>query len=426
MLNESSYKTKLGQWNEEVAGYVDTTLENFVQSHLAIIVDELADMEKLKRKFSLIQLSKEKKRKLFIHDESVAMQIDWDKVKRRKMSMFSHVNRAMAPSDIEPIMELYAVGKTAGEDGESDDLLMVIVPGPPPNAPSSKNLETVHKKLKGVVPRMQPPKIGKVEMSSADILRRAKNRGVFTGLIEDHIVFTMQKKGPMHKEQMNHLQGGDIFFNKWPIPSIAWPQLMKVSKVVHDKMFILDEAIHATLIVDHESCEDPPTTDELALDMDYVVPFPHEHSMQLGLELINVFAADLVITTTLGSGEIFKAVLQKHKFGIGVCRTATHKKEVMKNLKAFAKLMNLISLRGAPAKDKQLILYETMLQKAAALSSVAVPPSAASSASSSDLPPPAAKADGAIQILPGNAATPKPAAIVRAIPKLASFGSSLL
>ena len=160
--------------------------------------------------------------------------------------------------------------------------------------------------------------------------------------------------------------------------------------------------------------------------MDDVVPFPHEHSMQLGLELINVFAADLVITTTVGSGEIFKAVLQKHKFGIGVCRTLTHKKEVMKKLKAFAKLMNLVSLRGAPAKDKQLILYETMLQKSAVLSSVAVPPSAASSASSSGVPPPAAKADGPIQILPGNAATPKPAAIVRAIPKLAAFGSALL
>ena len=95
-------------------------------------------------------------------------------------------------------------------------------------------------------------------------------------------------------------------------------------------------------------------------------------------------------------------------------------------MKAFAKLLNLVSLRGAPAKDKQLIQYETMLQTSATASSSAVPPSAASSAASSDLPPPAAKADGPVHILPGNAATPKPAAIVRAIPKLASFGSSLL
>ena len=58
MLSESSYKAKLGQWNDDVAGCVDATLDNFVQSHLTIIVDELADMEKLKRKASLIQLFK--------------------------------------------------------------------------------------------------------------------------------------------------------------------------------------------------------------------------------------------------------------------------------------------------------------------------------------------------------------------------------
>ena len=98
MLDENSYKVKLGQWNEEVAAYVDATLDNFVQSHLAIIVDDLADMEKLKRKTAGVQLFKERKRKLFIHDESVAVQMDWDRIKRRKMSMFSHVNRAMIPT----------------------------------------------------------------------------------------------------------------------------------------------------------------------------------------------------------------------------------------------------------------------------------------------------------------------------------------
>ena len=54
--------------------------------------------------------------------------------------------------------------------------------------------------------------------------------------------------------------------------------------------------------------------------------------------------ADVLVTTTVGSGEFLKAVLQKHKFGIGVCRTTTHKKEVMRKLKAFVKLMKLVSL----------------------------------------------------------------------------------
>ena len=185
-------------------------------------------------------------------------------------------------------------------------------------------------------------------------------------------------------------------------------------------MFIFDCA-HAPLTTDDAALDEPPTTDELALDNDELIPFPHEHSMPLGLELINVFQADMLITTTVGSGEYFKAVLQKHKFGIGVCRTSTHKKEVMKKLKAFAKLMNLVSLKNAPAKDKQLIQYETKLQNSAKLpaaSSSGAPPPAA--------PLPTANAPDLIQVLPHKVAAPKAEAIVRAGPKLAAFGSSLL
>ena len=82
--------------------------------------------EKLKRKAAGVPLFKERKRKLFIHDETVRVNMEWDKIKRRKMSMFSHVNRAMSPNDIDPIVELYAVGKTVGDDGESDDMLILI------------------------------------------------------------------------------------------------------------------------------------------------------------------------------------------------------------------------------------------------------------------------------------------------------------
>ena len=79
------------------------------------------------------------------------------------------------------------------------------------------------------------------------------------------------------------------------------------------------------------------TADEIELEkQDLVIPYPQEHHMQLGLELIHVFAPEVVITTTVGSGELFKAVLQKHKFGVGICKTATHKKQEMTRLKDFA------------------------------------------------------------------------------------------
>ena len=105
-----------------------------------------------------------------------------------------------------------------------------------------------------------------------------------------------------------------------------------------------------------------PTADELALDDGSMVPFPHELSMQLGLELLNVFDAHILVTNTVGSGELLKAVLQTRKFGIGICRTSTHKKCVLERLKDFVKMMHLVTLKGAPTKSADLLKYEMMLK----------------------------------------------------------------
>ena len=141
----------------------------------------------------------------------------------------------------------------------------------------------------------------------------------------------MLKKGIMHRSAMAHLQGGDVLFNRWPVPSMPWPARMKVPQAVADKMFE-GATVRPPLAAEDDIPDEMPTADELSLEKEMVVLFPHEHSMQLGLELINVFGADVVITSTVGSGELFKAVLQKYKFGIGVCKNAVHKKEVMSKL----------------------------------------------------------------------------------------------
>ena len=166
-----------------------------------------------------------------------------------------------------------------------------------------------------------------------------------------------------------------------------------------------------------------PTADELALEKGMVVPYPHEQSMQLGLEMLNVFQADIVVTNTVGSGELFKAVLPMHKFGIGFCKTATHKKVVLDRLKAFAKLMNLVPLTGAPAKSDELINYEKNLQSQ---HKVAPKPSPVPRPV---IPPPVPKVAD-----PVPAPTPTVAAPTVAEPKLpttkpatlAAFGGSLL
>ena len=106
------------------------------------------------------------------------------------------------------------------------------------------------------------------------------------------------------------------------------------------------------MMLDHE----PPTAEELALEGEVLVPFPHELNKELGLELIHVFAAD--VTTTVGSGELFKAVLQKEKYGVGICKTMTQKRLVLQELKNFTKAQNLVSLIGAPKKSKAMLKYE--------------------------------------------------------------------
>ena len=83
--------------------------------------------------------------------------------------------------------------------------------------------------------------------------------------------------------------------------------------------------------------------------------------MRLGLELMHVFGTEVVITTTVGSGELFKAVLQNHKFCVGICKTATHKNLVMTKLKNFVKMNNLGTFSGKPVKSEDMLRYEKHL-----------------------------------------------------------------
>ena len=100
-----------------------------------LLVDDQSDTERLVRRAQQVPIFKERKRNIFIHDENIANQVPHARIKKRKLSIFSNLNHAMTADDLDPILELYASGKTAAADAESDDLLMVIVPGPPPDAP---------------------------------------------------------------------------------------------------------------------------------------------------------------------------------------------------------------------------------------------------------------------------------------------------
>ena len=151
-----------------------------------LIVDDLDDADKLKRKVSNLPLLREKKRQLFYHSEHVATKMDWSRIKRRKLSMFAPVNRSLDGDDINPIIELHSLIRTP--DSDNEDLLIFTVPGAPIDVPSNKNLETVHKKIKSISPKLQPPKLGKIEIAHADVLIRTREKVAFKGNNEHHII----------------------------------------------------------------------------------------------------------------------------------------------------------------------------------------------------------------------------------------------
>ena len=198
-----------------------------------------------------------------------------------------------------------------------------------------------------VKPKLQRPAIGRVAINAADILCRLKKKPAFKGTKESHMLLSMQRNGPMHKNQMMYLPGPHLHLNRWNISAISWPQMMKVDKKVHDRMFPHKTGHYCRRVFgDSDDDHEPPTAEELELEGEVLVPFPHELNKELGLELIHVFATEVVVTTTVGSGELFRAVLQKHKYGVGICKTMAHKKQVLQELKNFAKMMILVPFTG--------------------------------------------------------------------------------
>ena len=88
------------------------------------------------------------------------------------------------------------------------------------------------------------------------------------------------------------------------------------------------------------------------------VPFPQEHHMNLGLELINVFNGEIMILLKPGAGEMLKAVLQKHTWAIAICKDQVQKTLIINNLKEFSKKNNLVNFADAPKKSDGMIRYE--------------------------------------------------------------------
>jgi hypothetical protein len=269
-------------------------------------VDAGTDVEKLAKKVKACSLVQEKKRKAFVLDAMTKNVVDWDRLKRRKVSVFSHMAGSVGPETYASLFEVYAKCKTIDEkDGISDDILVALLPGPPPDEPVDANLVECVREMKALSPKHQKPKCGKAEAIQADVMRRLRFKNYFNGQNQDNMVFTCERK-VTQVTPMKFLENGSIVYNKWPVPAIPFEQLPRSSKEVYDKISPAVDQQDAMKLDDEFEVEALP--DELELGS-LVIPFPREMSHKLSQELINVFQVDILIDLFPGSGEKMKAIL---------------------------------------------------------------------------------------------------------------------
>ena len=70
----------------------------------------------------------------------------------------------------------------------------------------------------------------------------------------------------------------------------------------------------------HDACPD-----EVAMSENQVVPFPHEHEMNLAVEQQHIFEVKIFVDLAPGSGEKAKAYLSMGLHCVLVCMTQNHK-----------------------------------------------------------------------------------------------------
>ena len=209
-LTMSEYNGQLEQYNKTVTEFENNKVDYLLGSKIVTVVDDMQDTAKLKRKLMNINLLADKRRKVFVHDELCAKPLDWDHLGKNHKSMFTPLKQTMADETLDVLVEVYSAFRTEDDTKTSDDTIVVIMPGAPPNSPVNKNVQTTYAKMGKVAPKLQPPKIGVIEVRHGDILARTKSRVAFQGSYQNNIMFTRQKKGPYTRMNMANL-GGDNF-----------------------------------------------------------------------------------------------------------------------------------------------------------------------------------------------------------------------
>ena len=87
IVRQEEYDEKLKVWTESVEKYEKHEREKYVRNRVEIVQDACTDLDRLKGKLGRVPALNEKKRKVFVYDDTNKRPLDWDRLKRRKKSM---------------------------------------------------------------------------------------------------------------------------------------------------------------------------------------------------------------------------------------------------------------------------------------------------------------------------------------------------
>ena len=131
---------------------------------------------------------------------------------------------------------------------------------------------------------------------------------------------------------------------------------MTIKRDQYEELFDTTEKAALEDELEVDSCQQTP--DELVLDKEVVVLFPHEYEMML-----DTLECDILIAVYPGSGEMFEAVLGKHRHGVAICATKAPKTLIHNNLRDWVRRMNLVNFSDRPAKPRAMLDFERLDKK---------------------------------------------------------------
>ncbi len=340
------YQEMLSEYNASCKKLEADEIDAFLRVQIIPIVSDI-DSCALLRKFGSVRLLSEPGRKLWLQDLLSSKPVNWAKAKASHKRLrtltcsdvcFQQGERDKDSGDtLRPLKSVYTQYRsTKHEDGMSDDILAVLIPGETKDKPINEALERCYKSLKMMVPKHHDPKIGSIEMEQADMT--ALNRQLFARKVQHHFLFTYQCPPDANKtrKKMRYLGGGHSAVNIWPVADTPWPQRLQTTQEEHDKIFEGAVAL--------ESGDEGTFSEQSTHLGDKVVPFPFELNRCFVQEVLHIWDIKVAVFLEVGSGECLMACILEKTRSVAVFKSYAHKKVVFARLAEMVKNHRLVSI----------------------------------------------------------------------------------